>query len=86
MAVQETTAQRQPTKLDYSSRIQFRFEILYLPLVEYFVQSANVPGLQLGTATVPTPIGGARYDHVSSTFSHAVAVHPRNGQRVYSEQ
>ena len=33
MAVQETTAQRQPTKLDYSSRIQFIFEILYLPLV-----------------------------------------------------
>lgn len=56
MAVQETTAQRQPTKLDYSSQIQFRFEILYLPLVEYFIQSANVPGLQLGTATVPTPL------------------------------
>ena len=56
MAVQETTSQRQPTKLDYSSQIQFRFEILYLPLVEYFIQSANVPGLQLGTATVPTPL------------------------------
>lgn len=55
MAVETTTAQRQPSKLDYSSQIQFRFEILYLPLVEYFVQSANVPGLQLGTATVPSP-------------------------------
>ena len=64
MAVQETTAQRQPTKLDYSSRIQFRFEILYLPLVEYFVQSANVPGLQLGTATVPTPL----YDYPISVI------------------
>ena len=53
--VETTTAQRQPSKLDYSSQIQFRFEILYLPLVEYFVQSANVPGIQLGTATVPSP-------------------------------
>ena len=53
--VATTTAQRQPSKLDYSSQIQFRFEILYLPLVEYFVQSANVPGIQLGTATVPSP-------------------------------
>jgi len=56
MAVETTTAQRQPSKLDYSSQIQFRFEILYLPLVEYFIQSANVPGLQLGTATVPSPL------------------------------
>jgi hypothetical protein len=56
MAVQTTTAQRQPSKLDYSSQIQFRFEILYLPLVEYFIQSANVPGIQLGTATVPSPL------------------------------
>jgi hypothetical protein len=53
--VATTTAQRQPSKLDYSSQVQFRFEILYLPLVEYFVQSANVPGIQLGTATVPSP-------------------------------
>ena len=53
--VETTTAQRQPSKLDYSSQVQFRFEILYLPLVEYFVQSANVPGIQLGTATVPSP-------------------------------
>ena len=53
--VSTTTSQRQPSKLDYSSQVQFRFEILYLPLVEYFVQSANVPGIQLGTATVPSP-------------------------------
>ena len=56
MAIETTTAQRQPTKLDYSSPIQFRLEILYLPLTEYFVQSANVPGLSLQTATVPTPL------------------------------
>ena len=56
MAIETTTAQRQPSKLDYSSQIQFRFEILYLPLVEYFIQSANVPGLSLQTATVPTPL------------------------------
>ena len=42
MAVQQTTSQRQPSKLDYSSQIQFRFEILYLPLVEYFIQSSTL--------------------------------------------
>ena len=50
--VETTTAQRQPSKLDYSSQVQFRFEILYLPLVEYFVQSANVPGIQLGLSLI----------------------------------
>ena len=53
--VKLTSASRQPTKLDYSSQVQFRFEILYLPLVEYFVQSANVPGMTLQTATIPSP-------------------------------
>ena len=47
---------REPTKLDYASPIQFRFKITNLPIVEFFIQTANIPGINLGTATVPTPL------------------------------
>ena len=47
---------RQPSKMDYASPIQFRFKIAKLPLVEFFVQSVNLPGISLGSATVPTPL------------------------------
>ena len=47
---------REPTKLDYASPIQFRFKITKLPKVEFFIQTANIPGINLGTATVPTPL------------------------------
>ena len=47
---------RQPSKLDYASPIQFRFKMNKIPKVEFFVQTANIPGISLGTATVPTPL------------------------------
>ena len=47
---------RQPSKLDYASPIQFRFKMAKLPKVEFFVQTANIPGISLGSATVPTPL------------------------------
>ena len=47
---------RQPTKFDYASPIQFRFKMTKLPKVEFFVQTANLPGISLGTATVSTPL------------------------------
>ena len=47
---------RQPSKLDYASPIQFRFKMNKLPIVEFFVQTANIPGINLGTATVPSPL------------------------------
>jgi len=47
---------REPSKLDYASPIQFRFKMAKLPKVEFFVQTANIPGISLGTATVPTPL------------------------------
>ena len=47
---------REPTKFDYASPIQFRFKMSKLPKVEFFVQTANIPGISLGTATVPTPL------------------------------
>ena len=47
---------REPTKLDYASPIQFRFKMNKIPKVEFFVQTANIPGISLGSAPVPTPL------------------------------
>ena len=46
---------RQPTKFDYAEPTKFKFTIIKLPKVEFFVTTANVPGVSLGTATQPTP-------------------------------
>ena len=47
---------REPSKRDYASPVQFRFKMSKLPLVEFFVQSANLPGISLGNATQTTPL------------------------------
>ena len=47
---------REPSKSDYASPIQFRFKCTKLPLVEFFVQSASIPGISLGTAQQNTPL------------------------------
>ena len=47
---------REPEKRDYASPVQFRFKCTKLPLVEFFVQSANIPGISLGSATQTTPL------------------------------
>jgi hypothetical protein len=47
---------RTPSKFDYASPIQFRFKMTKLPTVEFFVQSANIPGITLGETTLPTPL------------------------------
>ena len=47
---------RQPSIMDYASPIQFRFKCAKLPKVEFFCQSANIPGIGLGVADVDTPL------------------------------
>ena len=47
---------RTPSKFDYASPIQFRFKMTKLPNVEFFVQTANIPGITLGEVTMPTPL------------------------------
>ena len=49
------TVNRQPTKLDYLSPTQFKFNISQLPKVEFFTTAANVPDLTLSDAVIPTP-------------------------------
>ena len=46
---------RQPDKLDYTSPTQFRFILNQIPKVQFFVQTANIPGISLGEAVIPTP-------------------------------
>ena len=48
--------QREPSKSDYASPFQFRFKCTKLPTVEFFVQSANIPGINLGSAQQDTPL------------------------------
>ena len=53
----ETNIQlRQPAKLDYASPIQFRFKCTKLPEVEFTCQTANIPGISLGSGVQPTPL------------------------------
>jgi len=66
---------RQPTKLDYASPTQFKFNIFKLPKVEYFCTSVNLPGISLNTVTQPTPLKpipipgeGLKYEILKMTF------------------
>ena len=47
---------RQPSKMDYASPVQFRFKCSKLPLVEFFCQTANIPGIGLGETSMETPL------------------------------
>jgi len=47
---------RQPTVYDYASPSQFRIVLDKIPNVEWFVVSANVPGVNIGEALFPTPM------------------------------
>jgi len=47
---------RTTTKFDYASPIQFRFKMTKLPLVEFTVQTANIPGISLGSTSFETPL------------------------------
>ena len=47
---------RTPSKFDYASPIQFRFKMTKIPNVEFFVQTANIPGIALGSTSFETPL------------------------------
>ena len=47
---------RQPTKFDYASPTQFKFQIQKLPKVEYFTTACNIPGIRLNATVQPTPL------------------------------
>ena len=47
---------RQPTKFDYAEPTKFKFSIIKLPKVEFFITTANLPGISLGVAEQITPL------------------------------
>ena len=66
---------RQPTQLDYASPTQFKFNVVKIPKVEYFVTSINIPGITLGSGSQTTrfkdiPVAGDKltYDTLSLSF------------------
>lgn len=67
---------RQPSKLDYASPTQFKFNILKLPKTEYFCTAVNIPGISLaGTPVqqtmlkdIPLPGDKLNYESLSMTF------------------
>ena len=61
---------RTPSKFDYASPIQFRFKMTKLPTVEFFVQSANIPGISLDEVQQPTRLKSISLPGSSLTFSN----------------
>ena len=61
MTTETSPLNRQPDKLDYTSPTQFRFILNQIPKVQFFVQAANIPGISLGEAVIPTPYKDIHY-------------------------
>ena len=63
---------RQPTKLDYSSPTQFKFNIIQLPKVEFFTTEVNLPGITLADAIFPTPFTDIPVQGDKLTFDNLI--------------
>ena len=79
---------RNPSKLDYASPVQFRFKCTKLPLVEFFVQSVNLPGINLGSAqqTNPLydiPLPGDKINYASLDLSFVVDENLNNYKEIH---
>ena len=48
--------QNQPTNTSFLSPIGFKFQLNNFPEVNYFVQSASLPGISISSISVPTPL------------------------------
>ena len=79
---------REPTVLDYASPVQFRFKCSKLPTVEFFCQSANIPGISIGTASMPTglkdiPIPGEKVSYQDLSISFLVDENLNNYKEIH---
>jgi len=80
---------RQPTKLDYASPTQFKFNIIKLPKVEYFCTSVNIPGVTLGGAMVQEtrfkdiPLPGDKLTYEALDMSFIVDENLENYQEIH---
>jgi len=79
---------REPAKLDYASPVQFRFKCSKLPTVEFFCQSANIPGISIGSASMPTglkdiPIPGEKVSYQDLAISFLVDENLNNYKEIH---
>ena len=79
---------RQPTKLDYASPTQFKFNIIKLPKVEYFCTAVNVPGISLGSVSQQTPmkdipLPGEKLTYQDLTMTFLVDENLQNYQEIH---
>jgi len=80
---------RQPTKLDYASPTQFRFNIIKLPKVEYFCTQVNLPGISIqDNYTQPTPfrdipLPGEKLQYERLTMTFLVDENLENYQEIH---
>jgi hypothetical protein len=82
------TFSRQPTKLDYASPTQFKFNIIKLPKVEYFCTAVNIPGISLGfiqqqTPLKDIPVPGEKLTYADLTMSFLVDENLLNYQEIH---
>jgi len=50
------TYSSQPDNINFLSPVGFKFNIEFLPLTNYFLTSANLPGISLAEVNQPTPL------------------------------
>ena len=79
---------RQPTKLDYASPTQFKFNIVKLPKVEYYCTAVNIPGISLNGVTLATPLKeiplpGSNLDYEPLTLSFLIDENLENYREIH---
>ena len=79
---------REPSVLDYASPVQFRFKCSKLPTVEFFCQTANIPGISIGSASMPTglkdiPIPGEKVSYQDLAISFLVDENLNNYKEIH---
>ena len=80
---------RQPSVMDYASPVQFRFKCSKLPKVEFFCQSANIPGIGLGVASIAIqdskhiPIPGDKVTYQDLAISFLVDENLENYKEIH---
>ena len=79
---------REPSVLDYASPVQFRFKCSKLPTVEFFCQTANIPGISIGSASMPTglkdiPIPGEKVTYQDLAISFLIDENLNNYKEIH---
>ena len=78
-----------PTNTNFLSPIGFKFTCTAVPNVEFFCQSANVPGVSLSAVEVPTPfkphyVAGDRLEYEELTIRIMVDEDMKNWFEIYN--